>query len=178
MFRYLAIGSLLAAPLWAAFILSKDPAIAALCLLGEYLTAECWFGPTLASLFQVVPRDRRGTAQVVKSDIYLSPYCKRRLQICFYKLLVNRHSLNNPLHLITLSHCILSKNLLMTSCQYIVPTHCLTPSSHIIISHPSHIIISHHAFDFITSGSVFRPYRGWQHCPCPCGGLRWRTGDE
>ena len=64
MLLYLAIGSLLAAPLWAAFIISKDPAVAALCLLGEYLTAECWFGPTLASLFQVVPRDRRGTAQV------------------------------------------------------------------------------------------------------------------
>ena len=55
-------GSLLAAPLWAAFILADDPAIAALCLLGEYLTAECWFGPTLASLFSVVPKNRRGVS--------------------------------------------------------------------------------------------------------------------
>ena len=53
-------GSFLAAPLWAAFILAEDPAVAAACLLGEYLTAECWFGPTLASLFDVVPKDRRG----------------------------------------------------------------------------------------------------------------------
>ena len=165
MFRYVAIGSLLAAPLWAAFILSKDPAIAALCLLGEYLTAECWFGPTLASLFQVVPRDRRGTAQVEKSDTYLSPYCKRRLQICFYKLLIERHSLNNPLHLVEEpSHDILS-------------VHRANALSYTIISH-HHLTPTYHAFDFITSGSVFRPYRGWQHCPCPCGGLRWRTGDE
>ena len=34
--------------------------VAAAALLGEYLTAECWFGPTLASLFNVVPKDRRG----------------------------------------------------------------------------------------------------------------------
>lgn len=58
-----AIGSLLAAPLWAAFILTDDPSTAAACLLGEYLVAECWFGPTLASLFDVVPKDRRGVAQ-------------------------------------------------------------------------------------------------------------------
>ena len=64
---YLYLGSLLAAPLWAAFILADDPAVAALCLLGEYLTAECWFGPTLASLFSVVPKNRRG----VYASIYL-----------------------------------------------------------------------------------------------------------
>ena len=54
-------GSLLAAPLWAAFILAEDPAVAAACLLAEYLTAECWFGPTVASIFSVVPKDKRGT---------------------------------------------------------------------------------------------------------------------
>jgi len=58
-----AIGSLLAAPLWAAFILTDDPSLAAAFLLGEYLVAECWFGPTLASLFEVVPKERRGVAQ-------------------------------------------------------------------------------------------------------------------
>ena len=54
------VGSFLAAPFWAAFIMAEDPVVAAACLLGEYLTAECWFGPTLASLFSVVPKDRRG----------------------------------------------------------------------------------------------------------------------
>jgi formate hydrogenlyase subunit 3/multisubunit Na+/H+ antiporter MnhD subunit len=32
-------------------------------LFFEYLVAECWFGPTLATLFNVVPKARRGTAQ-------------------------------------------------------------------------------------------------------------------
>jgi MFS family permease len=58
-----AIGSLLAAPFWAAFVLADSPTVAAAALLMEYLTAECWFGPTLASLFNVVPKERRGTAQ-------------------------------------------------------------------------------------------------------------------
>lgn len=58
-----AIGSLLAAPLWALFILSSDPKITAIALLCEYLVAECWFGPTLAALFSAVPANRKGTAQ-------------------------------------------------------------------------------------------------------------------
>eukprot|EP00596_Hydrurales_sp_CCMP1899_P010529 CAMPEP_0119047156 /NCGR_PEP_ID=MMETSP1177-20130426/51284_1 /TAXON_ID=2985 /ORGANISM="Ochromonas sp, Strain CCMP1899" /LENGTH=326 /DNA_ID=CAMNT_0007021341 /DNA_START=855 /DNA_END=1835 /DNA_ORIENTATION=+ len=58
-----AVGSLLAAPFWAAFVLADSPTVAAAALLMEYLTAECWFGPTLASLFNVVPKERRGTAQ-------------------------------------------------------------------------------------------------------------------
>ena len=58
-----AIGSLLAAPLWAAFVLIDDPTYAAVCLFFEYIVAECWFGPTLAVLFNVVPKARRGAAQ-------------------------------------------------------------------------------------------------------------------
>lgn len=44
--------------------------VAAACLLGEYLTAECWFGPTLASLFNVVPKESRG--QSVLSIAFMS----------------------------------------------------------------------------------------------------------
>lgn len=58
-----AVGSLLAAPLWAAFVLVDDPTYAAICLFFEYIVAECWFGPTLAVLFDVVPKTRRGAAQ-------------------------------------------------------------------------------------------------------------------
>eukprot|EP01031_Cornospumella_fuschlensis_P033150 gene33150-40108_t len=58
-----AIGSFLAAPLWLGFIYAETPTEALLYLLAEYVVAECWFGPTLASLFQVVPANRRGTAQ-------------------------------------------------------------------------------------------------------------------
>lgn len=58
-----AAGCLLAAPLWAGFILASAPQVALLCLLAEYLAAEVWFGPTLAALFQVVPKERRGASQ-------------------------------------------------------------------------------------------------------------------
>ena len=58
-----AVGSLLAAPLWIAFVSVNDPIEAAGFLLLEYLVAECWFGPTLAALFVVVPKERRGLAQ-------------------------------------------------------------------------------------------------------------------
>lgn len=39
-----AVGSLLAAPLWAAFCLTDNAAVAAGILFLEYLVAECWFG--------------------------------------------------------------------------------------------------------------------------------------
>ncbi|KAJ1435295.1 major facilitator superfamily domain-containing protein, partial [Ochromonadaceae sp. CCMP2298] len=58
-----AVGSLLAAPCWAGFVLASTPEAAAGFLFLEYLVAECWFGPTLASLFSVVPAKRRGAAQ-------------------------------------------------------------------------------------------------------------------
>ena len=62
-----AIGSLLAAPTWAGFILAQSPVEASAWLLAEYLVAECWIGPTLAALFESVGSDRRGTAQGVFS---------------------------------------------------------------------------------------------------------------
>ena len=58
-----AIGSLLAVPLFAGFTLTDQPNVAALLLFFEYLVAECWAGPTLASLFGLVPSTKRGTAQ-------------------------------------------------------------------------------------------------------------------
>eukprot|EP01042_Synura_sphagnicola_P000239 gene239-247_t len=64
-----ALGSLLAAPLFAGFVLSPNPETALLFLVGEYLVAECWYGPTLAALFSVVATDRRGTAQGMFSVI-------------------------------------------------------------------------------------------------------------
>ena len=64
-----ALGSLLAAPLFAGFLLSPNPETALLFLVGEYLVAECWYGPTLAALFSVVAMDRRGTAQGMFSVI-------------------------------------------------------------------------------------------------------------
>ena len=58
-----AVGSLLAIPAWTSFILANDPVVAALSLFIEYIVAECWIGPTLASLYNVVPSNRRGTTQ-------------------------------------------------------------------------------------------------------------------
>jgi MFS family permease len=58
-----AIGSLIAGPMWAGFILADNPLLAIAFLFGEYLAAECWFGPTLATLFDIVPAHRRGVAQ-------------------------------------------------------------------------------------------------------------------
>lgn len=58
-----AVGSALAAPTWAMFVLSDNPQWAAVFLFFEYLVAECWFGPTLAALFSAVPLSSRGTAQ-------------------------------------------------------------------------------------------------------------------
>ena len=58
-----AIGSLAAAPLWAGFILAETPSLAVAYLFAEYIAAECWIGPTLAGLYDVIPTSRRGTAQ-------------------------------------------------------------------------------------------------------------------
>lgn len=58
-----AIGSLLAVPTWFGFMTIDQPSLAFTCLLFEYIVAECWFGPTLASIFQVIPANKKGTAQ-------------------------------------------------------------------------------------------------------------------
>jgi sugar phosphate permease len=56
-------GSMLAAPMWAAVMLSGSFYGAMGCLFVEYLVAECWFGPTVAILQGAVPASVRGTAQ-------------------------------------------------------------------------------------------------------------------
>ena len=57
-----AIGSALAAPAWALFVLSDKPEWAVGFLFAEYLVAECWFGPTLAAISGAVPASFRGAA--------------------------------------------------------------------------------------------------------------------
>ena len=64
-----AIGSLLAIPAWILFISSNDPMIAGYSLFAEYLVAECWFGPALATLYSSVPINRKGVAQGMFSII-------------------------------------------------------------------------------------------------------------
>ena len=62
-----AVGSILAVPAWILFIKAPTPELSILFLFSEYIFAECWFGPTLAALFNAVPNDRRGTAQGIFS---------------------------------------------------------------------------------------------------------------
>jgi predicted MFS family arabinose efflux permease len=62
-----AVGSLLAAPAWYLFVRASSPELSVAFLFAEYLFAECWFGPTLAALYAVVPKESRGTAQGVFS---------------------------------------------------------------------------------------------------------------
>lgn len=62
-----AVGSILAVPAWILFIRAPTPELSVAFLFAEYIFAECWFGPTLASLFNAVPRESRGTAQSVFS---------------------------------------------------------------------------------------------------------------
>lgn len=64
-----AVGSILAAPLWAGFIMAEEPAVAASYLLAEYLAAECWIGATVVGLYNSVPDNRRGTAQGIFSTL-------------------------------------------------------------------------------------------------------------
>lgn len=59
------ITSLLAIPCWYGFIYSSTPELALLCLLGEYLIAESWFGPTLSAMLLFVPTNSRGLSQAL-----------------------------------------------------------------------------------------------------------------
>eukprot|EP01035_Chromulina_nebulosa_P023251 gene23251-30138_t len=78
-----AIGSLLAIPAWTSFILTDSTTTAAVSLLIEYIVAECWFGPTLAALYNSVPTNRRGVAQGLFSIILgianIAPYVVGKL---------------------------------------------------------------------------------------------------
>eukprot|EP00667_Euglena_gracilis_P010177 EG_transcript_10353 len=64
-----AVGSLLAAPLFAAFVLHPSFHVALVLLFAEYLVAEGWVGPTLAALFGEVPDTQRGSAQGLFSTL-------------------------------------------------------------------------------------------------------------
>jgi len=58
-----AAGSLLAVPFWLGTCYSDSFEASIALLFGEYIVAECWFGPTLASLYRAVPKEVQGTAQ-------------------------------------------------------------------------------------------------------------------
>ena len=45
-----AMGSLLAIPLWVGTLTAPTLTLSLACLFGEYLAAECWFGPVIAPL--------------------------------------------------------------------------------------------------------------------------------
>ena len=57
-----AIGSLLAAPTWVLFCHSATTQETFFWLFVEYIFAECWFGPTLASFYELVEKDQRGSS--------------------------------------------------------------------------------------------------------------------
>ena len=54
------VGSLLAVPLWVGACEAESFYASIGLLLGEYIVAECWFGPTIAALYSV--RDARAAA--------------------------------------------------------------------------------------------------------------------
>ena len=58
-----AAGSLLAIPFWAATLTAPSLELSLAFLFGEYLFAECWFGPTIAALQRAAPPAAQGTAQ-------------------------------------------------------------------------------------------------------------------
>jgi MFS family permease len=67
---FCAASSLLAAPLWCAVLVDGLSFEASMFfLLVEYLVAESWLGPALATLQDAVPPSRRGTAQGVFSAL-------------------------------------------------------------------------------------------------------------
>jgi len=63
----MAASSGLAVPAWAAVVLAPSFVLAQAFLFLEYLVAECWFGPAVAVLQDVLPPSQRGTAQGVFS---------------------------------------------------------------------------------------------------------------
>jgi len=58
-----AIGSLLAVPFWIGTVQADTFEMSIGMLFCEYIVAECWFGPALASLYKGVPKEFQGTAQ-------------------------------------------------------------------------------------------------------------------
>ena len=58
-----AIGSVLAIPLWVGTLTAPTLTLSLACLFGEYLTAECWFGPVIAALQRAAPPGTQGLTQ-------------------------------------------------------------------------------------------------------------------
>ena len=61
--RIAVAGSLLAIPFWAGTLTAPSLELSLAFLFGEYLFAECWFGPTIAALQRAAPPAAQGTAQ-------------------------------------------------------------------------------------------------------------------
>jgi hypothetical protein len=57
-----ALGAVIALPFMFGVVCSPTFFTAMLCLVGEYLAAECWFGPTLAFLQNALPSSVHGLA--------------------------------------------------------------------------------------------------------------------
>jgi predicted MFS family arabinose efflux permease len=58
-----AMGSLLAIPLWVGTLTAPTLTLSLACLFGEYLAAECWFGPVIAALQRAAPPGTQGLTQ-------------------------------------------------------------------------------------------------------------------
>ena len=58
-----ALGSLLAIPLWVGTLTAPTLTASLACLFGEYLAAECWFGPVIAALQRAAPPGTQGLTQ-------------------------------------------------------------------------------------------------------------------
>ena len=56
------LGSALAVPAIALMVFVPHFGLALTGLLAQYLTAEAWFGPTLATMFRELPKTTHGTA--------------------------------------------------------------------------------------------------------------------
>ena len=57
------MGSLLAIPLWVGTLTAPTLTLSLACLFGEYLAAECWFGPVIAALQRAAPPGTQGLTQ-------------------------------------------------------------------------------------------------------------------
>lgn len=55
-----AFGSLLAVPCWLGALNASSLEVSMLALFFEYIFAECWFGPTVAELQYVAPKNAQG----------------------------------------------------------------------------------------------------------------------
>jgi len=67
-----AAGCVLAIPFWLGTLYADSLELSLAALFVEYLVAECWFGPTIASLQKAAPPGAQGLAQGVFSMLTLA----------------------------------------------------------------------------------------------------------